>query len=87
MQDLQHQFIGQEGVSRRGVLAAARHRGFEVKISFESGDLTVGGIGVVLHPQQLVAEQGAADGGGIEAAIANEPAAAIRFEPCLVQQR
>ena len=87
MQDLQHQLVGQEGVGAWALLAAARHRGLEIEIAFESGDLAVGRVGVVLHPQQLLPEQGAADGGGIEAAIANEPAAAIPFKPCLVQQR
>ena len=87
VEDLKHQFIGQEGVGRRGFLAASRHRGFEVEISFQASDLTVGGIGVVLHPQQLFPEQSPPDGGGIEAAIADEPAAVICFKPSLVQQR
>mgnify|MGYP001169684785 FL=1 len=87
MQDLQHQLVGQEGVGAWALLAAARHRGLEIEIAFESGDLAVGRVGVVLHPQQLLPEQGAADGGGIEAAITNQTTALVGIEPRLVQQR
>ena len=70
MKDLQHQFIGQEGVGARVLLAAARHRSLEIDISLESGNLAVGGVGVFLHLQQLIAKQGTTDGRGVEAAIA-----------------
>ena len=86
MQDLQHQLIGQEGVGARALLTAARHRGFEIEIAFESRDLAVGGVGVFFDPQQLLPKQGTTDGRGIEAAIANQSTASIGLEPCLMQQ-
>ena len=56
MQDLQHQFISKEGVGVRALLSSARHRCFEEQVSFQPGDLAVGGVGVLFHPQQLLPE-------------------------------
>ena len=87
MQDLQHQFIGQEAIGARALLAATRHRGLEIEIPFQSGNLAVGGVGVFFHRQQLLAKQGTTDGCGVEAAIADKSTAPVGLKPCLMQQR
>ena len=79
--------LPKEGVGARALLAAARHRGLEIEISLESGNLAVGGVGVFFHLQQLLAKQGTTDGCGVEAAIADKSTAPVGLKPCLMQQR
>ena len=86
MQDLQHQFVCKESLWVWALLAAARHRCLQEQVAFQSSDLAVGGVGVFLDPQQLLPEQGSANGCGIEASIADQATALVGLEPCLVEQ-
>ena len=80
MQDLEYQLVRQKCVELSQFLASARHGCLQLQITLEPGDLAVRRVGILLHPKQLLPQQGPADGGGVEAAIPHQPAATVGSE-------
>ena len=80
MQHLQAELIGQQGFCIWLFAPPAHHRGFQLAVAAQQGDLTVGVAGIVAHAEQALPQQGPADGSRIESPVPHHSPAAIALE-------